>query len=464
MVSAVPFLSLQSISKACAAAENPEDFYTEHGDKSGWEGESKENKINKMDAQEVALYIGKKNDPMIKQGESLITKGDFKKAVEIFQDIIEKSPIDPRPYYLLAILYSRLEQEDQIYRVLEQATEYNTDFDLVFGKFLEQTAPKSNTPEEARKETIWIAPFKNNTSCAISFVFDDGPRNVYTYGLPIFEQFGFKATVTLNPGFITEHTHKMIGTWEHWRDAHTRGFEIGNHGMNHNVLRGQPQDILEYEINGSFDIITEKIGEAPLAFVFPRGRGFFDENGVQKALERHPVILYHDFLLKIYLKVLLPTFGGEDFSLKTAQEITDLAMDKKIWLVAQSHSLKAEQERTFKPMTKEFLRDYLSYLKKNEDRIWVDTFGNIYRYVYEKKETKIIIENQADKGMTFKLENSLDPRVYSMPLTVVISPPVKKIAKASARQGNKPLAVKIRNSTLFIDVLPESPPVTVKWK
>ena len=81
MVSAVPFLNLENTSKVYAAAKDPENFYTEHGDKSGWEGESKENKINKMDAQEVALYIGKKNDPMIKQGESLIKKGDFKKAI-----------------------------------------------------------------------------------------------------------------------------------------------------------------------------------------------------------------------------------------------------------------------------------------------------------------------------------------------------------------------------------------------
>jgi len=68
-----------------------------------------------------------------------------------------------------------------------------------------------------------------------------------------------------------------------------------------------------------------------------------------------------------------------------------LAIEKKLWLIAECHTLKTETH-TFKPITEEFLRSHLSYIKERDNIIWVDTFINTYLYLAEKKETKIQVE------------------------------------------------------------------------
>ncbi len=420
--------------------------------------------LEKSESKELFDLIEKKSEPVIEEAQKLIKDKNFESAVKILSRFVSKLPLDARPYYMLAILYSNLGEEEKVYNILEKATEYKIDFNFIFEKFQEAVPVKQNTDDIVPAEKISIATFKDNKQCAISFSFDDGPKAVYTHALPLFDQYGYKATLNLNPERTTKHTDESLGTWEEWQDAHKRGFEIGNHTMNHTLLLGQPDDVLEYEVNEAYKIITQKMGEPPLNFIFPRGRGFFDEKGVKKARERHIAIIDQELLLPVYKKVFLPNLGSDYLSLETAENLTSWGIQNRLWIVPQCHSLKVGPWSSFRPITVEFLRDYLAFIKHKEDVLWIDTFSNIYRYLFEKNQTKIITEKSTPQHLTFRLENKLDSKIYSVPLTVIINPASGKLQKASAKQNNKPLNVEIRDTVLLVNVVPTTSSVYVEWK
>jgi len=69
----------------------------------------------------------------------------------------------------------------------------------------------------------WPSGFKG----AVSLTFDDGLPSQLRLGVPLLEQFGFKATFYINPGDGYENALKA------WRDVADRGHEIGNHSVTH---------------------------------------------------------------------------------------------------------------------------------------------------------------------------------------------------------------------------------------
>lgn len=420
--------------------------------------------FQKQHAHEIMVAAKKMSDPLIKEGLRHLENKEFDAAIKIFREMIATTPINPHPYYLLAILYSKLGNAPEAYRVMEQATEMKISFDLIFSEFI-QAAGKNPPPETLPSEKAWIAPFKDNKTSAITFSFDDGPSSFYSHGIPLMDKYGYKATININPGSIINRPHETMGTWEQWRDASRRGFEIGNHTMNHTILLGQPEELLEYEVNESFDLIAKEISRPPASFVFPRGRGYFDHNGMKKVLERHAAVIDADFLARVAPRVFMPTFGGDSFSIQTARQIVDYAVENKLWLIAQCHALKVGPWSYFRPLTTEFFAQFLAYINQHENKIYVDTFINVYRYLYARNATQVIIENNKVNALTFHLQNNITAALFAPTLTVVVNPAAEKLHMVWARQNNKPLNTRIREGLILIDVAAnETAPVLVEWK
>lgn len=65
----------------------------------------------------------------------------------------------------------------------------------------------------------------------------------------------------------------------------------------------------------------------------------------------------------------------------------------------------------------EELDEYFSYIKDYEDRLWVDTFGNVTRYMRERMNGNVQTR-VGDGSITIELTHILDPEMYSLPLTL----------------------------------------------
>jgi len=400
----------------------------------------------------------------LEEGKKLLKQKELDKAIKIFQLALKGAPYHPGSYFFLAKTYFQLGEEAKAFSILEQATRSQADNKVIFN-LLSTIDPPLKPEVFSPTKKVFIAPFKDNKQAAMSFSFDDGAQSVYTVVIPLFEKFGFKATIPINPGMITETvSNPWWGSWEQWRDAQSRGFEISNHAMEHHDLTKVDEEELEIGINGAYELIKEKLGKPPLSFAFPQDQS--QQREVMKVSERHIAARQRDILTQVYDNIFIPVYGGNKFSGDIAKQIVDLALLKRLWLIAECHAIDVQDIKTYKPITADFLEEHLTYIKENEDKIWADTFINVYLYLLEKKSTQLYFETISTHRVEFILKTPLDPQIYNFPLTIIIdtSPIHPKIASAVQQGTLKLLPVKIQGDKLHIEVVPGTPPVEVTWE
>ncbi len=414
--------------------------------------------------EELFLKRSQESGRLSQEAMKLMRQRKIEEARKVLWNALAFAPNNSLAYSLLAQIYFWKGEEDQAFQVLEQAGRYLVKGDVVYG-FLDraliffQKQQKADPPYPL----VSVATFKDNKRCALSFNFDDGSKSVYSVVLPIFDRFGYKTTIFINPGWTTDTpSNPYYGSWEEWRDAYSRGHEIGNHSMNHRYLTDLPEDIFAAEISESYNAIVKKIGKAPLSFAFP-----FDQSTpgmVGKVAETHHAIRERQYLKKIHENVFLPVYGGDKFSSSVGQKLIDLAILKRLWVVSECHAVKTEEVMTFKPITIEFLEDHLSYIKEREDRIWVDTFAQTYLYLTERQASRIKILEHRPGRVLFVLDHGLDKSLYNVPLTVIVDASPDYPDAVTVRQGRTLLPADIKGNLVLINIVPAPVPVLVRWK
>ncbi len=113
---------------------------------------------------------------------------------------------------------------------------------------------------------------------SILVTFDDGYDNVLENAAPVMDEVGGVATVFAITDYVgkknswdyfpeDKQIHHM--PWEHLRELHDRGWEIGSHGCSHRRLINMDAQVIEDELRISKSIIEEKIGVEVTTFCPP---------------------------------------------------------------------------------------------------------------------------------------------------------------------------------------------------
>jgi peptidoglycan/xylan/chitin deacetylase (PgdA/CDA1 family) len=389
---------------------------------------------NPPDLKQIVKDANTKAQQLIDYGNLLLEKGETEKAFFHFQQASKAAPYDYRSFWAMIRFYMNNGKFDEAYKIMEQAGVFHQDNNTLYQlvdeldqKLYQETAKDSSV-------VVRIANFKDDKKCAVSFNFDDGAKQVYTSILPIFEQYGFKATIPINPTMVSKDSINPVwASWEDLQDAHKRGFEIANHSLAHLDLTLQSEERLEREVNYSYDLIEQKLTFKPHSFIFPFNKSHVKSLG--KVMERHIAIRHHNYLKQVYPHIFLAIYGGDYFSNKTAERIINMAMRRNLWLTVEAHSVKTEIP-TYKPLSKEFLHEHLQYLNNKTKDVWVDTFGNVYRYLALKKNSKVEIIESTSEKVVFRLNSQLDPNVYNIPLTVIVRSDIKDLDNLSVYLEN----------------------------
>jgi hypothetical protein len=140
--------------------------------------------------------------------------------------------------------------------------------------------------------------------------------------------------------------------------------------------------------------------------------------------------------------------------------IDDLIKNKKAG-VGMLHGLDGVGWESIKSDT---FRAHVEYLAKHQDKLWVDTFGNVSLYCKERDNTKVTTVASTTDSMTFNIACDLSARTTLVPLTVVVPANADIVKHAKARCGQRQLTCTAQGPSIMVDVVPGNDPVTVTWE
>ncbi len=284
----------------------------------------------------------------------------------------------------------------------------------------------------ASPPSVKIAAYKGNKAAAVCYTFDDGLRNQYLLAAPIMEKTGINGTFFIVAGKIAatktdtiKHGKWEVMCWDEVKDLSNRGFEIGSHGITHRNLVENIKDINEIrrEIEESAHMIREKIDVRPISICYPYNA--FNEE-IQRIADKTYAVD----------RTFQRGIGKHDVNADALNDWINFLINNRDRGVGMIHGL----GDGFDPLLPEVLAEHLQYVKSREKDIWIDTFGNIGRYIKERDAAEIKVIEQTEKSITFCIHTGLEPELFNEPLTVII------------------------NDAIMVDCIPDGNPVTLRLK
>jgi peptidoglycan/xylan/chitin deacetylase (PgdA/CDA1 family) len=298
-------------------------------------------------------------------------------------------------------------------------------------------------------DSIFIAKYKADKACAISYTFDDGLLEQFTLLYPKLEKLGMKATFFINGNTVNEgekgpYNNQPRISWKDLKTMSNQGHEISNHGWSHKNLVKCTMDEVHIEIDRNDSIIEARIGTRPITYCYA-GNSKNDE--VVRLASIHRVgTRTEQFSV------------GSKSTKENLVERTKALISSGDWGVTMTHGIINGYD-AFKSDT--ILWDYLEYVKSLEDKIWVGTFREVAAYTAGQKNIRLEKIQKGEKYMITP-HSTLDKSLFNYPLTMVVQK--SGIHKISVKQNGKQLAVKIFPTKVLFDFNPHGGNIIIQIK
>jgi peptidoglycan/xylan/chitin deacetylase (PgdA/CDA1 family) len=300
-----------------------------------------------------------------------------------------------------------------------------------------------------------VKKWADNRTSAFTFSFDDGVMSHYDNVRPILNSFGFNGTFFLVSSLLTDDLPgiQRYGTWNQFRTMALEGHEMGSHTVTHHDLTTLPLGdsltplTLVYELSQSMDTIEYKIPS-------------------QKCITlAYPSLAYDSLVISVAQQYYQSARRGTDFAnnptftdseffrvrakeelfstprVTTNDDLDELADFENFvqgsitvgkWGILEGHEVvpfteipTLVQNGEWYPMSNEWLTALCQWLKPRSDdyEIWVETMGNITRYIRERQYCKYNVNKQTADQLKINVTDTLDDNIYNYPLTVDITVP-----------------------------------------
>lgn len=218
-------------------------------------------------------------------------------------------------------------------------------------------------------------------------------------------------------------------TWEQYKSFSAQGHEIASHTVTHPKLAVLDEVNMLYELEQSKADLLKFIGpESTFSAEGPYGTE--NERVMEYAHKVYPSLrnrMPEDWLEEINRgSKMNPADSKKEYVQWQRGPLTDVSVDEmkrwvdtgmahdNIWLVLVFHGV---ENLGWEPKTSAELEDYFTYLKDNEETLWVATFRDVTKYVRARQNTEVQSNLENDK-ITISLTSELDPKIYTVPLTI----------------------------------------------
>ena len=248
---------------------------------------------------------------------------------------------------------------------------------------------------ENREEFRW----PEGKRAAISLTFDDARHTQITNGIPLFDEYGVKATfyVSLN---------RLEQDAEAWKAAVANGHEIGNHTLIHpcsgnfsfidddRALESYTIDRMRAELVESNAAIEDLLGVTPVSFAYPCGQKYV---GRGRNLRSYvPLVAEHFHSGRGWMdewandpaycdtaQLMGMELDGKSF--EQVKQIIDRTLKDGGWLVFAGHEISNDGRQTTRMTT---LRALCEYAQDPANGLWLDTVEAVTRHIQKQREDR----------------------------------------------------------------------------
>lgn len=218
-------------------------------------------------------------------------------------------------------------------------------------------------------------------------------------------------------------------SWDKIKEYAAKGYEFASHTVTHAHLAILDTANMFYELKKSKEDISDHLGlkytfsaEIPFGIDDPRVMKY--SMPVYQALRNRMTDPYLEEInrgfkadpglsAKPYVQWQRGPVTNTPLWLMKSWVDTTLA-HHNIWLVLVIHGV---GNLGWEPLARPLLENYFHFIKKDENDLWVATFGDVARYIRERMHARISEQNK-DHKIIITLSHSLDTAFYDLPLTL----------------------------------------------
>jgi peptidoglycan/xylan/chitin deacetylase (PgdA/CDA1 family) len=298
-----------------------------------------------------------------------------------------------------------------------------------------------------------IGTWEGFRSAAVTYTFDDNVPNQYTIAVPMFHAAGFKITLFTVVNYWTSFT------WAQAQAAANYGDEIASHTMTHpNLTTNTPTQLTNELANSQSNINYRVPNELCVTLAYP-----------YCAVPNETVVAQYYIAARGCSGQLVPSTPTDFMNISSfvlgnagiytnAANINSLAnsaTNSHSWCVYLIHSIDINDD--YSPLSSAALQACVNYLSTNQDKFWVETFGDVVRYIQERNASSVAETASSADSITVRVTNSLNNLIFNYPITLRRPVPAGWPAVAISQNGQpitvEPVTVNSTNYVMF-DVVP----------
>jgi peptidoglycan/xylan/chitin deacetylase (PgdA/CDA1 family) len=233
------------------------------------------------------------------------------------------------------------------------------------------------------------------------------------------------------PGYqpCDEVLQEKGSTWDDFRRDAAKGYEFASHSITHASMPALDSVNIAYELEKSKEEMLDKMG-AKYTFSAEVPYGYENARVMKIAYKIYPALrnrMPEPWLKEIdRASKITPGNTDKDYiqwqrgaTTKTPMPLmkswVDTAATKNnTWLVLVIHGVDG---LGYEALSSKLLNEYFNYIKGNEDKLWVATFGEVTKYMREKESVKIKATKKRS-GVILNISNPLEKSTYNIPLTL----------------------------------------------
>jgi hypothetical protein len=258
-----------------------------------------------------------------------------------------------------------------------------------------------------------VGTWGNFAKGAISHTFDDyGMSGISQIaggksGQAAFDTYGFHATI-----FVVA---SMVSNWTDLKTAFAKGHEIASHNNNH--------DSNQSGLAPSQKTIKQNVpGEMCVTIAYPNCNTPGDQQVLQYYIAgRNCTAQINQKSPSNWAQINAKMFGsgqcGCPNDANSMNSFADQAASGNGWAVTCHHGIGSDSH-SWAVTNLNAMKDHLSYLDKNRDKIWIETFGNVARYIKERNAASVAKKDSTANGITISVTDNLPDSIYNFPLSI----------------------------------------------